>query len=135
MAKSERNQESKEPDEEGEGSQHRLLPITTYLAKHTFRGINKLPAQSMFGRRTKTLLHTAHSLLKPGIIEGVGKKLWERTDDKILQQTRKGAATNQEGNIIRATPKPGDSRRRWYGGVRVCVRACVCTCTCRGWCH
>lgn len=79
-------------------------------------GLGNSPAQRMFGHRTRTLLPTAHSLLKLKIVEGVSKKLYEGKEiqTKYYSRHTKELPTLKQGNIVRVAPKASDRRHRWF---------------------
>ena len=73
-------------------------------------GMSSSPAQRMFGRRTRTLLPTSSSLLKPKVQEDVKGKLIKQKSKqtKHYNRTSKELPLLQSGEIVRVAPKQGD---------------------------
>ena len=82
------------------------------------------PAQRMFGRRTRTLLPTSSSLLKPKVQEDVKEKLIKQKSKqtKYYNRTSKELPPLQSGEIVRVAPKQGDRERKWF---KACVEGQV----------
>ena len=80
------------------------------------------PAQRMFGRRTRTLLPTTSSLLKPKVQGDVKEKLIKQKSKQVKYYNRssKEPPPLQSGQvaIVRVAPKQGDRERKWF-------KACV----------
>lgn len=74
------------------------------------------PAQRMFGRRTRTLLPTTSSLLKPKVQEDVKEKLIKQKSKqtKYYDRSCKELSPLQSGEIVRVAPKQGDRERKWF---------------------
>ena len=69
----------------------------------------------MFGRRTKTLLPTAGTLLQPKIVEGTEEKLKERKANQE-RYYNKGSRELPEllpGDTVRMKPLPTDCAKQW----------------------
>ena len=92
-------------------------------------GMSSSPAQRMFGRRTRTLLPTSSSLLKPKVQEDVKGKLIKQKSKqtKHYNRTSKELPLLQSGEIVRVAPKQGDRtevvqsacwRTSWHSVVR-----------------
>ena len=87
-------------------------------------GMSSSPAQRMFGRRTRTLLPTSSSLLKPKVQEDVKEKLIKEKSKqtKYYNRTSKELPPLQSGEIVRVAPKQGDRERKWF---KACVEGQV----------
>ena len=81
-------------------------------------GMSSSPAQRMFGCRTRTLLPTTSSLLKPKVQEDVKEKLIKHKckQVKYYNQTSKELPPLQSGEVVRVAPKQG-YRERSKGSV------------------
>ena len=79
-------------------------------------GMSSSPAQRMFGRRTRTLLPTTSSLLKPKVQEDVKEKLIKQKSKQVkyYNQTSKELPPLQSGEVVRVAPKQGDRERKWF---------------------
>ena len=79
-------------------------------------GMSSSPAQRMFGRRTRTLLLTTSSLLKPKVQEDVKEKLIKQKSKQVkyYNQTSKELPPLQSGEIARVASKQGDKERKWF---------------------
>ena len=88
------------------------------LAQHTFTSIGSSPVQRLFGRRTKTLLPTAGTLLQPKIMEGTEDKLKERKTKQALFYNKgtKELPELQPGDTVRMKPLPSDKEKLWRKG-------------------
>ena len=79
-------------------------------------GMSSSPAQRMFGRRTRTLLPTISSLLKPTVQQDVKEKLIKQKSKqtKYYNRSSKELPPLQSGEIVRVARKPGDRERKWF---------------------
>ena len=77
-------------------------------------GLQSFPAQSMFGRRTRTLIPTTSELLKPKIVEDVPGKLFKKKQlqAKYYNICAKKIPSLNNGEVVRV--KPTDKSGRWY---------------------
>ena len=77
--------------------------------------IGSSPVQRLFGRRTKTLLPTAGTLLQPKIMEGTEDKLKERKTKQALFYNKgtKELPELQPGDTVRMKPLPSDKEKLW----------------------
>ena len=80
--------------------------------------IGSSPVQRLFGRRTKTLLPTAGTLLQPKIMEGTEDKLKERKTKQALFYNKgtKELPELQPGDTVRMKPLPSDKEKLWRKG-------------------
>ena len=80
--------------------------------------IGSSPVQRLFGRRTKTLLPTAGTLLQPNIMEGTEDKLKERKTKQALfyNKGKKELPELQPGDTVRMKPLPSDKEKLWRKG-------------------
>ena len=80
--------------------------------------IGSSPVQRLFGRRTKTLLPTAGTLLQPKIMEGTEDKLKERKTKRALFYNKgtKELPELQPGDTVRMKPLPSDKEKLWRKG-------------------
>ena len=79
-------------------------------------GMSSSPTQTIFGRRTRTLLPTTSYLLKPKVQEDVKEKLLKQKSKqaKYYNQNTKELPPLQTGEVVRVAPKPGDRERKWF---------------------
>ena len=80
--------------------------------------IGSSPVQRLFGRRTKTLLPTAGTLLQPKIMEETEDKLKERKTKQALFYNKgtKELPELQPGDTVRMKPLPSDKEKQWRKG-------------------
>ena len=88
------------------------------LAQHTFTSIGSSPVQRLFGRRTKTLLPTAGTLLQRKIMEETEDKLKERKTKQALFYNKgtKELPELQPGDTVHMKPLPSDKEKLWRKG-------------------
>ena len=79
------------------------------------------PVQRLFGRRTKTLLPTAGTLLQPKIVERNEDKLKERKakQEHYYNRRTRELTELQPGDTVRMKPLPTDRQKLWKKGVVV----------------
>ena len=99
----------------------KCLDTDVYLSLLDWRntpseGMSSSPAQRMFGRRTRTLLPTTSSLLKPKVQGDVKEKLTKQKSKQVkyYNQTSKELPPLKSGEIVRVAPKQGDRERKWF---------------------
>ena len=80
--------------------------------------IGSSPVQRLFGRRTKTLLPTAGTLLQPRIMEGTEDKPKERKTKQALFYNKgtKELPELQPEDTVRMKPLPSDKEELWRKG-------------------
>ena len=82
-------------------------------------GLDSLHAQRLMGRRTRTLLPTTASLLKPQLVKPA-TKLITQNRKKQAQYYNRGAKELKQlkrGDVVRMIPDPKDSKKRWKKAV------------------
>ena len=72
------------------------------------------PAQRMFRRRTRTVLLTTSSLLKPKVQEDVKEKLTKQKSKKVKYCNQTSKEPLQSGEVVRVAHKQGDRERKWF---------------------
>ena len=83
--------------------------------------IGTSPVQRLFGRRSKTLLPTAGTLLQPKIEERTEDKLKERKakQEHYYNRGTRELTELQPGDTVRMKPLPTDRQKLWKKGVVV----------------
>ncbi|KAK3746314.1 hypothetical protein QZH41_006886 [Actinostola sp. cb2023] len=78
-------------------------------------GVNSSPAQRLYGRRTRTLLPTSATLLKPKIPHNVRDKLLVKKElqTKYYNRHTRELPPLTPGDQVRVIPKPNDRSTKW----------------------
>ena len=78
-------------------------------------GFGYSPAQRLLCRRTRTLIPTAKSLLKPAIPRGIDRKLLvQKSKQAYYYEGAKELPELKEGDVVRIKPlKPTEKRKPW----------------------
>ena len=83
-------------------------------------GLQSSPAQRLMGRRTRTLLPTATSLLMPQLVKSATRSL-TRNRRKQAKYYNKGSRELKQlkalGDVVRVRPDPTDASKRWKKAV------------------
>ena len=95
-----------------------------YLALLAWRntpteGLDSSPVQRLMGRRTRTLLPTLASLLKPKVPGMVKKQLTNkrRKQASLFKQGSKSLSELKPGDIVRVRPETDTTNKTWRKGV------------------
>ena len=78
-------------------------------------GMKSLPAQRMFGRRTRTLLPTSRELLEPELVRDVTERKLQRKEvqTRYYNQSVKELPSLTEGDVVRMKPQASDGKHKW----------------------